>query len=239
MIYGAYIPVSWDAADKSTFGVNKTTLFQLSPVHDVFPTSSTNHSYTYFNKPPSLYPGLGFGSPLSAYSSMTASQKSFSTRRSSVTNYSARDTDYRTAYGSGSFSENSFSGSSSPGMTRRSSLIGDEYIPLGPVSLHIDDALEFGVFTHINSSRGSFQPSKLPATARASGGADWQDRFEIDAIEVWGVGDASVAEEQRRAWSWKTTEDVTGKMAGLKMGNNDGDGDLLTMSWLIKDEKRS
>ena len=235
IIYGAYIPVAWEVTNKSTFGTDKTTLFQLSPVHDVFPASTANQHYTYFNKPPSLYSGLGFGSPLPTYSSMTASQQSNSTRRSSVTNYSAQDT----AYGRGSFSENSFSGPSSPGLTRRSSLIGDECIPLGAVSLHIDDALEFGVFTHITSSSGSFHPSKLPATARAGNGEDWQDRFEIDAIEVWGVGDASIAEEQRRSWLWEAREAERRKTVNLGMGDIEADKELLKMAGLIKDEGRS
>jgi hypothetical protein len=236
IIYGAYIPVPWEKTNKSTFGTDKTTLFQLSPVHDVFPASSTNQHYAYFNKPSSLYSGLGFGSPLPTYSSMTASQQSNSTRRSSITNYSARDT----AYGrGGSFSESSFSGPSSPGLTRRSSLIGDESIPLGPVSLHIDDALEFGVFTHITSSGGSFQPSTLPTTARAGNGEDWQDRFEIDAIEVWGVGDASVAEEQRKSWLWEAREAERRKTVNLGMGDVEADRELLKMAGLIKDEGRS
>lgn len=98
---------------------------------------------------------------------------------------------------------------------RACSLIRDEYIPLRSVSLHIDDALEFGVFTHITSSGGSFQPSKLPATARSGNGADWQDRFEIDVIEVWGVGDASIAEEQRKAWLWETREAERRKTVNL------------------------
>jgi hypothetical protein len=237
IIYGAYIPVPWEATNKSTFGTDKTTLFQLSPVHDVFPASSANQNYTYFNKHPSLYSGLGFGSPLPTYSSMTASQQSHSTRRSSVTNYSARDTDYGS--GSASFSESSFSGPSSPGLTRRSSLIGDEHIPLGSVSLHIDDALEFGVFTHVTSTVGSFQPSTLPASARAGNGADWQDRFEIDAIEVWGVGDANIAEEQRRAWLWETREAERKKMVNSQKGDIEVERELLRMAGLMKDEGRS
>lgn len=232
IIYGAYIPGAWEATNKSAFGTDKTTLFQLSPLHDVFPASTTNQNYVYFNKSPSLYSGLGLGSPLPAYSAMTASQQSSSTRRSSVTNYSARDT----AYGSGSFSESSFSGPSSPGLTRRSSLIGDEYIPLGPVSLHIDDALEFGVFTHITSTVGSFQTSQLPATVRASSGADWQDRFEIEALEVWGIGDARIVEEQKSAWLWEAREAEGRKNVKLGLGDVEADRELLKMAGLIKDE---
>ncbi|PMD29526.1 restriction of telomere capping protein 5, partial [Hyaloscypha variabilis F] len=187
IIYGAYIPVPWEKTNKSSFGTDKTTLFQLSPVHDVFPASSTNQHYAYFNKPSSF----------------------------------------------------SFSGPSSPGLTRRSSLIGDESIPLGPVSLHIDDALEFGVFTHITSSGGSFQQSTLPTTARAGNGEDWQDRFEIDAIEVWGVGDASVAEEQRKSWLWEAREAERRKTVNLGLGDVEADRELLKMAGLIKDEGRS
>jgi hypothetical protein len=184
IVYGAYVAVPWKATDKTTFGDEQTTLFQLSPHHDVFPASSNSQNYIYFNKPPSTYPGLGFGSPLPSYTSLTTSQQSISrpTRRESVTTYSASDV----AYNSGSFSGSSFSGPSSPGLTRRSSLLSDESIPLGPVSLHIDDALQFAAFTHLASGGGSFEPSKLPAAARA---VEWQDRFEIDAIEVWGVTD--------------------------------------------------
>jgi TLD/Domain of unknown function len=236
IVYGAYIPVPWEATNKATFGTSKTTLFQLSPIHDVFPASTINQNYTYFNKPPSLYSGLGFGSPLPTYSSMTASQQSLNTRRSSVTNYSASDT----AWGSGSFSESSFSGPSSPGLTRRSSLIGDEYVPLGPVSLHIDDALEFGVFTHLtpssNGAGGSFQPSSLPVGAGTGSSKDWQDRFEIDALEVWGVGDASVAEEQRKAWLWEAREAERRKTVQLGMGDIEADRELLKLAGLIKDE---
>lgn len=238
LIYGAYIDSPWEATSKTTFGTPKTTLFQLSPTHDVFPASSSeNHNYTYFNKPPCLYSGLGFGSPLPTYSSMTASQQSNSTRRSSITAYSAHDT----AYGSGSFSESSFSSPSSPGLTRRSSLIGDEYIPLGPVSLHIDDALEFGVFTHIASSASSasFQPSKLPRAAGGGGGGDWQDRFEIEAVEVWGVGDASVAEEQRKAWLWEAREAERRKTVNLGILDVESERELLKMAGLIRDEGRS
>ncbi|KAF2856613.1 restriction of telomere capping protein 5 [Plenodomus tracheiphilus IPT5] len=52
----------------------------------------------------------------------------------------------------------------------------------GPVSLHLDDALEFGVFTHISDGGGSFHPSALPVRR----GRDWQDRFEIESLESIG-----------------------------------------------------
>jgi hypothetical protein len=63
----------------------------------------------------------------------------------------------------------------------------------GPVSLHLDDALEFGIFTHLSEGGGSFHPSKLPCRK----GKDWQDRFEIEELEVWGCGGDEVAEAQK------------------------------------------
>ncbi|OCK93274.1 restriction of telomere capping protein 5 [Cenococcum geophilum 1.58] len=236
IIYGAYIPVPWKATDRTAFGTDETTLFQLSPFHDVFPASSVSQNYIYFNKPPSTYPGLGFGSLLPTYSSMTNSQQSSSgpTRRASVTTYSASDMEYS----SGSFSGGSFSGPSSPGRNRRSSLIGDEHIPLGPISLHIDDGLEFGVFTHLASGGGSFQHSKLPSSARSSNGGNWQDRFEIDAIEVWGVGDANVAEERRRARLWEEREAERSRKVKLGMKDVEADRELLKTAGLVRDEGR-
>jgi TLD/Domain of unknown function len=244
IVYGAYIPVPWEATTKSTFGTDKTTLFQLAPVHDVFPASSASSNYIYFNKNPSAYPGLGFGSPLPTYSSMTTSQSGGGpARRESVTSYSASDF----AWGSGSVSGSSFSSptsTGSPGMTRRGSLFLPDggHIPLGPVSLHIDDALQFGVFTHVASGGGSFVTSTLPEDARPGAkrlNGSWQDRFEIDAIEVWGVGDASTVEEQRRAWLWEETEAERRRRVNLSTGDKEADTELLKMAGLIKDEARS
>ncbi|KAF2664986.1 restriction of telomere capping protein 5 [Microthyrium microscopicum] len=44
---------------------------------------------------------------------------------------------------------------------------GDDTLPLGPVSLHIDDSLTYAVFTHdAKSGGGAFAPSMLPASCR-------------------------------------------------------------------------
>lgn len=236
IVYGAYISTPWKATHKSTFGNDKMTLFQLSPMHDVFPASSLSQHYAYFNKPPTTYSGLGFGSPLPNYTSSTSSMP----RRSS-TSYSASDSAYDgTSYSSSSFGSGSFSGPGSPGLTRRSSLLGDEQLPLGPVSLHIDDALEFGVFTHLASGGGSFHTSKLPRDARpGAANGNWQDRFEIDAIEVWGVGGRNEAEEQRRAWLWEEKEAERRRRVNLGTGDVEADRELLKMAGLIRDEGRS
>lgn len=80
------------------------------------------------------------------------------------------------------------SASSGLRLARRASWLGDSHYPIGPVSLHLDDGLEFGVFTHLTSGGGSFFPSGLPQGTGLPASGDWQDKFEIDALEVWGWG---------------------------------------------------
>ncbi|KAF1966898.1 restriction of telomere capping protein 5 [Bimuria novae-zelandiae CBS 107.79] len=99
----------------------------------------------------------------------------------------------------------------------------------GPVSLHLDDALEFGVFTHISEGGGSFQSSKLPGRK----GKDWQDRFEIESLEVWGCGSDEVAEAQRREWAFQGREAEARRMINLGTGDVDADRELLKMAGLI------
>jgi hypothetical protein len=75
---------------------------------------------------------------------------------------------------------------------------GEAALPLGPVSLHIDDTLTYCSFTHSSQGGGAFHTSCLPQRKNA----DWQDRFEIEALEVWGCGGTEEAEQQRKAWAW-------------------------------------
>ena len=195
--YGAYVPVPWKVTHKTTFSTSQTRLFQLSPVHDVFEASEMSTNYTYFNKPPATFSGVGFGSPLPNYSSTSRASSKFS----------------------------------SPGLPRHFSVLGDEHVPLGPVSLHIDDALEFACFTHLSAGGGSFHPSKLPHGVRPV--SDWQDRFEIDALEVWGIGGSEVAATQREAWAWEEREAEARRRINLGTGDIDADRELLRMAGLI------
>lgn len=63
---------------------------------------------------------------------------------------------------------------------------------IGPVSLTLDESLEFGVFRHMGSG-GSFSKSIVLDQ-------EFEDRFVIDELEVWGCCNAHHFEEQRKKW---------------------------------------
>ncbi|CAI6336844.1 unnamed protein product [Periconia digitata] len=103
---------------------------------------------------------------------------------------------------------------------------------LGPISLSLDDSLEFAIFTHISSSSptgGSFTPSSLPSRRSAS----FQDRFEIDELEVWGCGGDDVAAAQRREWAFEAREAEARRRINLGTGDVEADRELLKMAGLI------
>ncbi|KAI8937524.1 Restriction of telomere capping protein 5 [Plenodomus lindquistii] len=103
----------------------------------------------------------------------------------------------------------------------------------GPVSLHLDDALEFGVFTHLADGGGSFYPSALPVRRKR----DWQDRFEIESLEVWGCGGDEVAEAQRREWAWQEREAEARRRVNLGTGDAEMDRELLKMAGIISGDR--
>ena len=96
---------------------------------------------------------------------------------------------------------------------------------LGAVSLLLDASLEFGVFNHDSHGGGSFHSSQTRKS-------DWQDRFEIESLEVWGCGGEEEAEKQRAAWAFEDREAAARKT--LKMGKDvESDRALLEMAGLI------
>lgn len=103
----------------------------------------------------------------------------------------------------------------------------------GPVSLHLDDALEFGVFTHGAEGGGSFRPSALPGRRRTG----WQDRFEVEGLEVWGCGGDEVAEGQRREWAWEEREAEARRRVNLGTGDVEMDRELLKMAGVISGDR--
>ncbi|KAI8956684.1 TLD-domain-containing protein [Daldinia sp. FL1419] len=98
---------------------------------------------------------------------------------------------------------------------------------LGPVSLVIDSGFEYGVFTHDYSARGgAFATS-------ASRKYDFQERFEIDEIEVWGCGGDEEARIQRERWEWEAREAEARRKINLGTGDIAVDRALLEMAGLI------
>lgn len=96
---------------------------------------------------------------------------------------------------------------------------------LGAVSLLLDGSLEFGVFNHDSNGGGSFHPSQTRRT-------DWQDRFEIESLEIWGCGGDEEAEKQRAAWAFEEREAAARK--SIRMGKDvESDRALLEMAGLV------
>lgn len=102
---------------------------------------------------------------------------------------------------------------------------------LGAVSLLLDASLEFGVFNHDSNGGGSFHPSQTRKN-------DWQDRFEIESLEVWGCGGDEEAEKQRAAWAFEDREAAARKT--LRLGKDvESDRALLEMAGLIGNHNAS
>ncbi|KAI4087865.1 MAG: hypothetical protein LQ344_006489 [Seirophora lacunosa] len=96
---------------------------------------------------------------------------------------------------------------------------------LGPVSLMLDSSLEFGVFTHDSTGGGSFHNSQ-------SRKGDWQDRFEIESLEIWGCGGDEEAERQKAAWAFEEREAEARR--SVKLGKDiEADRALLEMAGLV------
>ncbi|MCJ1287940.1 Restriction of telomere capping protein 5 [Xylographa opegraphella] len=105
------------------------------------------------------------------------------------------------------------------------------HVSLGPVSLFLDESLEYGVFTHDISGGGSFHPSKVRNQS-------WQDRFEIDSLEVWGCGGDEEAEKQRAAWAFEEREALARK--NINLGKDiEADRALLAMAGLLASENHT
>ncbi|KAK4236470.1 restriction of telomere capping protein 5 [Achaetomium macrosporum] len=98
---------------------------------------------------------------------------------------------------------------------------------LGPVSLVLDDSFEFGCFTHSYSSQGgAFQTSVVRKF-------DFQDRFEISSIEVWGCGGDDEAKYQAEQWAWEAREAEARRRINLGTGDIEADRALLELAGLI------
>jgi TLD./Meiotically up-regulated C-terminal. len=100
-------------------------------------------------------------------------------------------------------------------------------IPLGPISLALDDSFEFGCFTHqFTSGGGAFRAS----VARRF---DFQEWFEITNVEVWGCGGDEEAKIQAERWAWEAREAEARRRVNLGKGDIEADRVLLEMAGLL------
>ncbi|KAL0934838.1 tldc domain containing protein 2 [Colletotrichum truncatum] len=176
LTFGVYLSQPWKHTSKECFGESDTVLFQLEPVHDVFPASKYNSDYISFTKPPTNRPLLGVGCP--------HPRTSQAHRR-------------------------------------------DTMMSLGPVSLLLDDSFEYGVFTHDwTAGGGAFHSS-------VSRKFDFQDRFEIESLEVWGCGGDEEAKVQAERWAWEAREAEARRKINLGTGDIEADRALLEMAGLV------
>jgi len=101
------------------------------------------------------------------------------------------------------------------------------HVALGAVSLMLDSSFEFGVFTHnYTAGGGAFHNS-------ASRRYDWQDRFEINSLEVWGCGGDKEAAAQREQWAWEEREAEARRRINIGKGDIEADRALLEMAGII------
>lgn len=101
---------------------------------------------------------------------------------------------------------------------------------LGPVSLAVDSSFEFGVFTHDYTSRGGAFATSAAGARRC---LDFQERFRVDDLEVWGCGGDEEARVQRERWEWEAREAEARRKINLGTGDPATDRALLEMAGLI------
>lgn len=181
--YGVYVREPWKHTHRACFGDSETVLFQLEPIHDVFPASTINTDYVACTKSLGSQPCLSFGCP-----HHTPTQQS--ARRGGV-------------------------------------------LALGAVSLLLDGSFEFGVFNHDHTARGgAFRTS----VARRF---DFQDRFRVERLKVWGCGGDEEARAQASRWAWEEREAEARRKINLGSGDVDTDRALLELAGLVGGANRS
>ncbi|KAL7961933.1 TLD domain-containing protein [Trichoderma compactum] len=98
---------------------------------------------------------------------------------------------------------------------------------LGAVSLLFDESFEFGVFNHDYKSRGGAFHTSIVRKF------DFQDRFRIENLEVWGCGGDDEAKAQAERWAWEEREAEARRRINLGTGDIDADRALLEMAGLV------
>jgi hypothetical protein len=103
----------------------------------------------------------------------------------------------------------------------------DAVFSLGAVSLLLDDSFQFGVFNHDYLSRGGAFHTSVTRKY------NFQDRFQVDSLEVWGCGGDAEAKAQAERWAWEAREAEARRKINLGSGDIEADRALLEMAGLV------
>lgn len=95
----------------------------------------------------------------------------------------------------------------------------------GNVSLTIDSTLEFAVFRHLGLG-GDFKITNYDEL-----GVEYEDRFLIRDVEVWGCGGQKELEEQNKQWEWEQQE--AKRRQGVNLKSIGEDRAILEMAGII------
>lgn len=115
-----------------------------------------------------------------------------------------------------------------PPQTASRAYSGHAMLSTAPISLTLDNSLEFAVFNHTGTG-GAFRNDG----SQKRDFDDWQERFAIDEVEIWGCGGDEEAEEQRRKWAWEEREAALRRKINIRSGDVEADRALLEMAGLI------
>lgn len=102
--------------------------------------------------------------------------------------------------------------------------------PIENVSLILDESLEYGTFRHVGGG-GSFHQSMIHSQA------EYEARFEISGLEVWGYGGKEDLEEQQKKWEWEEREAEYRRKVNVK--NYEDSRALLEMAGLVGNHNNS
>lgn len=90
-----------------------------------------------------------------------------------------------------------------------------KFLP-GTVSLTIEANLEFAVFRHVPNA-GSNQPEFFNTSRNTQlSSEDYEDRFMITDLEVWGIGSTKELEAQRKEWEWEEKQALARQSVNLR-----------------------
>lgn len=101
----------------------------------------------------------------------------------------------------------------------------------GTISLTIESNLEFGVFRHLPSNGAHSAQYFENSNNKQLAFEDYEDRFMITDLEVWGVGSSKELEEQRKQWEWEEKQAMARQSVNIR--NLGEDRAFLEMAGLV------